>query len=357
MIARLQEVPPAMRAVVMTQFGGPEVLACRSVSVPVPKDDEVLIRIAYCGVCRHDLLTRKGAFPHARVPVILGHQVSGTIAATGPAVAGLRPGDRVMTTIFLGCGTCDRCLAGNASLCEAERPTFLGEDVDGGYADYVARRADGVVPLPPEVSFAQAAIVSCTLGTAWHALVTRAKLAEGETVVVTGASGGVGAHAVQVAVALGARVIAITSGAAKAEALRRLGATEVVVSPELDFARAVKAATGGRGADVVLEIVGARTLAESLHAVRSGGRVVIVGNVEGKTATLRPAHLILKEVALLGTKSCTAEELSEVLRRVADGRLVAAVEGVVPLEDAAELHRRMEAGEGHGRLVLEVAGG
>lgn len=346
-----------MRSVVVTRFGAPDVLVCQAVPVPVAAPGEVLVRVAYCGVCRHDLLTRQGAFPHARVPVILGHQVSGTVEAVGAGVGGLRPGDRVMTTIFLGCGTCERCNLGNASLCERQRPAFLGEDVDGGYAEFIARRADGVVALPAGVSLAQAAIVSCTLGTAWHALRSRAHLQAGETVAITGASGAVGSHAIQVAASLGAHVVAVTSSAAKAPVLRGLGAAEVVVMEEGRFARQVKAATGGLGADVVLEIVGAKTLTESIHAVRSGGRVVVVGNVEGATAALRPAHLILKEVALLGTKSCTAQELQEVLARVADGRLRAEVEGVLPLAEAAALHARMERGEGQGRVVLAVSGG
>ena len=346
----------SMRAVTMTRFGGPEVLECRRVPVPGVAADEVLIRIAFCGVCRHDLLTRQGAFPRARIPVILGHQVSGTVAAVGRSVRAFAPGDRVMTTIFLGCGACDRCRSGNASLCERQRPDFLGEDVDGGYAEFVARRVDGVVAVPGGVSLAQAAIVVCTLGTAWHALRGRARLEPGEVVAITGASGGVGSHAVQVAAVLGARVVAITSSTAKADALRRLGAAEVVVAPGSRFAHEVKAFTRGLGADVVLEIVGAKTLTESLHAVRAGGRVVVVGNVDGAAAELRPAHLILKEVALLGTKSCTAAELAEVMERVADGRLRAEVEAELPLEDAVELHRSMERGEGQGRSVLAVAG-
>ncbi len=346
-----------MRSVVMTRFGGPDVLVCQAVPVPVAGPGEVLVRVAYCGVCRHDLLTRQGAFPHARVPVILGHQVSGTVETVGDGVGIFRPGDRVMTTIFLGCGHCERCRAGNASLCERQRPSFLGEDLDGGYAEFVVRRADGVVKLPAGVSLAQAAIVSCTLGTAWHALRSRAQLVAGETVAITGASGGVGSHAIQVAASLGARVIAITSSAGKASALRGLGAVEVVIMEEGRFARQVKAVTASLGVDVVLEIVGAKTLTESIHAVRSGGRVVVVGNVDGATAALRPAHLILKEVALLGTKSCTAQELAEVLERVADGRLRAEVEDVLPLADAVLLHRRMESGEGQGRVILAVAGG
>lgn len=345
-----------MDSVTMTRFGGPEVLEHRCVAVPAIGPDEVLIRTAFCGVCRHDLLTRQGAFPRARVPVILGHQVSGTVAEVGGNVHAFRPGDRVMTTIYLGCGACDRCRAGNASLCDRQRAAFLGEDADGGYAEFVARRADGVVLLPPGVSLAQAAIVSCTLGTAWHALRSRARLEAGEVVAITGASGGVGSHAVQVAVSLGARVIAITSSSAKAAALRKLGASDVVVAEDGRFARELKALNGGLGADVVLEVVGAKTLTESIHATRSGGRVVVVGNIEGAVAELRPAHLILKEIALLGTKSCTAAELAEVLAQVADGRLRAEVEAVLPLRDAAVLHRSMERGEGQGRSILAVAG-
>lgn len=349
-------LPPRMRAVVMERFGGPEVLVPAQVPLPHPAADEVLIKVAYCGVCRHDLLTRAGAFPSISLPLIPGHQVSGHVVQAGADVHGLAPGQRVMSMIYTGCGRCAACAAGNQALCMEERPRFLGEDINGGYAEYVKVRGDTVVPVPDCVGLKAAAVVICTLGTAYHGLASRAGIQSGETVVITGASGGVGVHALRLAKWLGACVLAVTSNASKRAGLIAAGADEAIVSPQLDFAPAVKALTGGRGADAVIEIVGARSLRASVHAVRTGGRILMLGNVDGQPAEIRPAHFILKEISLIGTKSCTVHDVSEALALIARGDVGVDVGEHVPLADAAQIHRRMEANEASGRLVIEVAG-
>lgn len=344
-----------MTAIRLEDFGGPEVLHSATVPVPAPEPGWVRIRVAYCGVCRHDLLTRAGKFPRAIHPLTLGHQVSGVIDAVGDAVEGFAAGDRVMSMIFSGCGECANCSGGNQSLCTVVTPKFLGEDLDGGYAEYVVIPASTTVHVPAEVSLTSAAIVTCTLGTAWHALVTRGALRAGQDVVITGASGGVGMHAVQIAASQGARVIAITSSESGARVARDAGAHDVIVDPERKFARRLKDDLGLK-ADLVLEVVGAPTLRESLHAVKPGGTVVVVGNVEGAEVSIPPAYLILKEIALLGTKSCTNQELEALLAEVAAGRLTADVTEVVDFTQARDVHEKMEAGGSMGRIVLEVAG-
>jgi len=344
-----------MTAMRIEEFGGPEVLAAANVPVPVPGAGELLVRVAYCGVCRHDLLTRAGAFPRARLPVILGHQVSGTVAQLGEGTTGFRVGDRVMTMIFVGCGACENCDAGRDALCLEQTPQFLGEDYDGGYADYVVVRQRTAVPVPDSVGLPEAAILTCTLGTAYHALVGRGKLLAGQTVVVTGAGGGVGSHAIQIAKAVGAVAVGVVSSERGAESARAAGADHVIVNAERKFAKELRA-TLGHQAHLVLEVVGEPTLNESLHAVRPGGTVVVLGNVEGKKASIPPAYLILKEIGLIGTKSCTTEEMGQVLELIAAGKVVPEVSEIIPLSQATELHRSMEAEGTSGRVVLEVAG-
>jgi D-arabinose 1-dehydrogenase-like Zn-dependent alcohol dehydrogenase len=337
-------------------FGGPEVLSARQVSVPAPRPHQVLVEVAYCGVCRHDLLTRAGAFPRARLPVTLGHQVSGHVVALGEGASGFSVGDRVMTMIYSGCGTCEQCRAGTEALCTGQTPAFLGEDHDGGYAEYVAVSASTVIALPDGVDLVDAAITTCTLGTAYHALLGRGALQPSQVVAVTGASGGVGLHAIEIARRVGALVVAVVSTEAGARRATAMGADEVIVSSERRFARELRQRLG-RQADLVLEIVGAPTLRESLHAVRPGGRVVVLGNVEGKEVSIPPAYLILKEISLVGTKSCSVPEMHELLRLLGRGELRADVDEVVPLADVADVHRRMESGDSGGRIVLSVKGG
>lgn len=348
------ELPDRMKAAQIKRFGGPEEIELVSQPVPQPGRDDVLIRVAYCGICRHDLLTRQGAFPRAILPVILGHQVSGRIAATGEAVADLIPGDAVMTMPLVGCGDCESCDVGNDPHCLTNNPKFLGEDYDGGYAEYVSVPARAVVKVPTAVPLAVASILTCTFGTAYHALVSRGQLRPNELIVVTGASGGIGSHAVRLASVLGARVVGVVSSAKNADAVMTAGAIDVIVDNDRKFAQELRR-RHGQQADLVCDIVGAPTLRESLRAVRTGGRVVVVGNVLGGEVTIPPAYLILKEIALLGTKSCTREEMAAVLELVRTGAIGVADIDIHQFTEIRELHERMERDGISGRAVVAVA--
>lgn len=342
-----------MQAVRIAEFGGAERLDHAIVPVPAPGPHEVLIEVAYCGICRHDLLTRAGAFPSIKLPVTLGHQVSGTVVMAG-SQASTAIGTRVLTMSYRGCGRCARCIEGDAARCGGQRPDFLGEDFDGGYAEYVVVPEQMIVAVPAHIELAGAAIVTCTYGTAFHALVARGELRAGERWLITGASGGVGLHAVALASALGAHVTAVTSSASKAPVLEQAGAAQVVIAPDRRFASTVKQSTAGVGVDAALEIIGAATLRETLRAVANGGRIVVLGNVDGAAAQLPPAVLILKELTLLGTKSCTRHELETVLEMIAAGRLDVSQLTKLPLAEAAEAHRQLERGAGAGRTVLQL---
>ena len=348
-------VPETMAAWRISRFGGPGVLERHRVPVPVPAGDEILVRVAYCGVCRHDLLTRAGAFPNVPLPLTLGHQVSGTVVAAGPD-AGFEVGARVMSNIFMGCGECPACAAGNQAICQRGRALFMGDDFDGGYAEYLRTPSRAFLRTPDDLSLPVAAVVNCTLGTAYHAAHARGAVAAGDNVVITGASGGIGLSALAVVKHAGAQAIAITSRPAQVERLREHGADEVIADPELRFAKQVKALTGGIGADLVLEVAGDPTLTESLHAVRPGGRVVVIGNVSGRPSEVRIAHLVMKEISLLGTKSCAASELAEVMRLVAAGALAVDISRVLPFDEVRAAHVDMEQRRTTGRIVLAVGG-
>ena len=348
-------LPAEMDAVRLSAFGRPEVLVPERVPTPLPGDQDVVIEMAYCGICRHDILSRQGAFPTVHPPITPGHQISGHVVAAGVDVP---PGllDRPVTTMLtVGCGHCPGCLAGDPANCATGRPAFLGDDRDGGYAEYVTVPHHAVVPLPDGMDLLQAAVVNCTLGTAYHAMV-RGGFTAGETVVVTGASGGVGIHAVKLLAHAGVRVLAVTSREEKAPLLRTVGATEVIVAPDLQFATPVRELTGGARADGVLDIVGSRSLNESLRALRDGGRVVVLGNVDGGSTTVKPALLILRELSILGTRSATKAELAAVLDLVSSGRIEVEVGGVFPFREAARAHAAMEDGGLEGRAVLTMSG-
>jgi NADPH:quinone reductase-like Zn-dependent oxidoreductase len=207
--------------------------------------------------------------------------------------------------------------------------------------------------VPAGVPWPVAAVTCCTTGTAVHCLRTRGRLTAGETVLITGASGGVGMQAVQLARFDGARVIAVTSSPGKAEVLREAGADEVIVSPDLDFAAAVRKRTDGHGVDLALEIVGSLTFAQTLKTLAPGGRLVTVGNLETGIVDLNPGLVIVKELEILGAYATTQAELNEALRLVETGAIRSWVSDVLPLHEAARAHDRLEKREVAGRLVLE----
>jgi acryloyl-coenzyme A reductase len=341
-----------MQAIVLRAFGAADNLRPETVPDPAPGPGEVLMRVHACGVCHHDVINRRGNLPRTSVPAILGHEAAGEVVAVGPGVEGWAVGDRAATLQRLSCGNCPRCQAERNSLCRNDA-RFFGEEIPGGYAAYMAAPLAGLGRVPAGVSWPVAAVTCCTTGTAVHCLRTRGRLVAGETVLITGASGGVGMQAVQLARLDGARVIAVTSSAGKAGILHEAGAHEVIVSPGFDFAREVRQLTGGQGADLALEIVGSLTFAQTLKSLAAGGRLVTVGNLETGSVDLNPGLVIVKELEILGAYATTQAELHESFRLVESGALRSWVADVLPLHEASRAHDRLEKREVAGRLVLE----
>ncbi len=339
-----------MRAMVLPGFGGPEVLRCEQVARPQPAPDEMLVRVACCGVCGHDLLNRAGAFPHTRLPCVMGHEIAGTVAAVGPLVTTLRVGDRVALCQRISCGICAVCRHGRDDLCRAGAG-FYGEELSGGYGDYVIASPRNAVRLPDDMAFDVSAVLSCAVGTGYHAL-GRARLAPGDSVVITAASGGVGIHTVKLGRAMGLRVIAVSSSPSKTGRLREAGADHVVVAPDFAFHAEVKELTEGAGADAVIEIAGARTFPSATRCLKAGGRLVLVGNLEPGTVALNPALAILKELEIIGSAHATVADLQQVVELVRRGRIAPEIGARLPLTEAAAAHRMMTDKATLGRVVL-----
>jgi len=282
----------------------------------------------------------------------MGHEGAGTVIEVGSAVQGFKPGDRVVHLQFPFCGQCESCRSGSPAACPNVRDA-IGEVSDGAYAGEVVLPANIVTKIPGDIAFAEASVIACTLGTAYHALRLYGFDPKGKTIALNGAGGGVGLQAIGVAKALGARVIATTTSPAKEDSIRRAGADEVVVEPTSKYRKAIGALTQGRGVDLFLEIVGAPTLQESMLAVRRGGRVVILGNPDGSTCEFNPGVLILRgELMMYGTMSMTLPELDEVLALVAQGKLSPVIDNVVALEDLPAQMLRMESRQSVGRIVV-----
>ncbi len=338
-----------MRAVRFHAHGGPEVLVCEDAPDPEPRLGHVVVRVRACALNHLDLWQRRGLdrvtipFPH-----ISGADVSGEVVdAPGDEFA---PGTRVLLQPGLSCGRCAACLAGLDNTCA--HYDVLGYRSDGGYAEYVRVPAVNVVPLPDTVPFIEAAAFPLTFLTAWHMLVTRARLAMGETVLVLAGGSGVGQAAIQVARLHGARVIATAGSDAKRARARELGAHEVIDHHASDIAAEVRRLTDRRGVDVVVEHVGQATWAKSVRALALGGRLVTCGNTTGWEAAIDLRFLFSRQLSLLGSYMGTKAELLQAAQFFFDGRCQPLVDSVLPLAAAADAHRRLAAGDVCGKLVL-----
>ena len=321
-----------MKAVVVYEKGKYEV---RDVPMPRLNDGDVLIKINYAALCYRDLLQLAGYYPRMKYPVILGHEAVGVVAESRDPR--FKPGDRVVPLLHEPDGVCEFCMRGLDSYCINAHS--YGEDVDGFFAEYARVSGNALVKVPSDVPDELAAFTPCVVAMVYKGL-RRAGLMSGETVVVTGASGGVGIHAVQLAKALGARVIAVTRSPEKARFIRQF-ADDVIT--EAKFSKVVKDLTNGVGADIVIETVGTPTLEESLRSLRSGGRVVVIGNVNPDEAyQLRLGYVILKDIVMIGNVRSNRSDVVEtfkVLRRGLVKPVIAATYSLDKFGDALELMR------------------
>jgi alcohol dehydrogenase, propanol-preferring len=332
------------------RYHGPrQPLRLEDVPTPTPAAGEVLVRVTAAGICHTELHFESGLLDLGVAPLTLGHEIVGRVERVGPGVAAERVGERVLVYYYAGCGLCARCLAGDENLCDRLRAEY-GFVTDGGFAEYVRAPARNAVPLPASVSDAAAAPIGCGVTTALHA----ARLADvglGDWVVVYGI-GAVGFGLVQVARLRGARVIAVGRTPAKLERARALGAEHVVRAEEEDVPRRVRELTGGRGADVVFELVATRaTMAASLAALAKRGRLVFVGYSED-ALQVHPIQLVVGEQIVTASVGNTLAELREAVELVATGRVATVVDRTLPLERFEEGFGALREGRLLGRAVL-----
>jgi NADPH:quinone reductase-like Zn-dependent oxidoreductase len=340
-----------MRAVPITQHGGPEVLQLLDVPEPTPASGQALVRVRACALNHLDLWQRRG-LEHVKLPLphIPGSDIAGEVV--DPGDSGVAAGARVIVHPGLNCGRCPACLAGDDSLCATYG--IVGYQSEGGYAELAAVPARNLIPLPAQVSFTDGAAFPLTFLTAWHMLVSRAHVRRGETVLVMAAGSGVGQAAIQVARLQGARVIATARQKEKLDAARALGADEVVDTTQPDWSAEVRRHTNKRGADVVIEHVGAAVWDQAIKSLARGGRLVTCGATTGPHGEIDLRVLFAKQQSLLGSYMGTRADLGAAVEGLASGQLKPAVDSVLPLARAADAHRRLEAREQFGKIVLEI---
>jgi putative PIG3 family NAD(P)H quinone oxidoreductase len=328
-----------VHAIVVDRAGGPEVLSWQEVPDPEPRPDEVVVDVMAAGLNRADLLQRQGHYPPPPgASPYLGLECSGRVSLVGPDVTGWAEGDEVCALL-----------------------------TGGGYAERVAVPAGQLLPLPGGVGLVDAAALPEAAATVWSNLFMVAGLRPGEHLLVHGGTSGIGTLAVQLARALGAHVLTTVGSPAKAAAARSLGAHATIDYRTEEFVERVRAETDGHGVDVVLDVVGAKYLARNLDTLATGGRLVVIGLQGGTRAELDLGRLLSRRLAVIGTtlRSRPAPEKAAIVREVrehvwplvVDGHVRPVVDRVVPVQDAAEAHRAMAAGEHIGKILLAVGEG
>jgi NADPH:quinone reductase len=323
-----------MKAVQLKEFGGPEVLEFVEIETPVPTGREVLIEIKAIGVNYADTARREGKYVvKTPLPFIPGAEIAGIVAAVGNEVSSVKPGMRVVTLIN-----------------------------SGGYSEFALADERSLIPLPEQLDYQNAVALPLQGLSAYHVLKTMGRLDKGESVLVHAAAGGVGTLAVQLAKLFGAgKIIATASSAEKLELARQMGADVLVNYTESNWVEQVLEATGGKGVDVALEMVGGDVFNQTLKCLATFGRLVVFGAASGEQSRMYPGALMARNQSVIGfflpqimrKPELLQPSLVELLTYLAEGKLKLTIGGVFPLEEAAEVHRLLQSRKTTGKLVLE----
>ena len=318
---------------------------------PAPGPGEVQIRIKAIGLNHIDVWGWRGmAFAKRKLPLIVGVEAAGEIAAIGPDVTDCKPGDRVVAYGALTCGTCKACREGRDNLCE-NVASIMGFHVDGFARDLINMPARLVVPIPPGVSFRDAACAPVAFGTVQHMLFDNAKLEPGETILVQAGGSGIGSTAIKMAKAIGCTVITTVGDDAKAEKAKALGADHVINYKTERFESIARKLTGKKGVDVAFEHVGPDTFNGSLLCLKRGGRLVTCGSTSGQSITMNLFQLYLQQYRIFGSFGCSMRNIGESLAKMAAG-LTPVIDTEVPLAEFERGLARLESRQVFGKIIV-----
>jgi len=339
-----------MKAVFYEEHGSTDVLEYGGFPDPEVGDGEALIEVRAGGLNHLDVWTRKGMPSPEELPHVQGSDAAGVVSEVGADVSRFEPGDRVVVDPGLYCGNCEFCRHGEQSLCVDYE--MMGEHVRGVHSEYAAVPETNLLHLPEGIDFVTAASAPLVFQTAWRMLMTRAEIRQSDSVLVLGASGGVGHACVQIAANEGCEVWATASSEAKLAYAEECGADYTVDYTETSFADAIKSETDGRGVDVVVDHVGEATWDDSLSVAARGGTIVTCGATSGVAPETNIPTVFWKQLDILGSTMGTPGEMDDVMAKVFDGTFEPRVRAVLPMSEAARAHEMLENREGFGSVVV-----
>jgi propanol-preferring alcohol dehydrogenase len=339
-----------MKCMVLEAFNEP--LALRERPIPTPGEDEVVLKVGACGICRTDLKVWSGSHPAIRkLPQVLGHEVAGEVVEIGTSVDKGLLGKHAVIYFYLSCGVCHFCKSGREILC-TQLKGQIGFNRDGGYAEYVKTPADSLFLIPPDLDFEKAAIITDAIATPYRALTAKARIQPGQTLAVMGA-GGLGLHAVQIARALGAKVFAMDINEKALAMAREVGAEKVFLVTKEDPLKEILELTGGEGFDVVMDFVGKPDMELlGLNLLKVAGKFVAVGYSPTDSFQVQSMKLVSRELEIYGSRSCGRKDLKETIELVSSGKVKPIVAEFHPLANANVALRKLEQGDLIGRSVL-----
>ena len=321
------------------------------IDVPYLGPRDVMVEVAACGLCGHDIAVMQGLLRRGvKRSVILGHEIAGHVASIGDQVETVRPGDSVVSTLTTSCGHCQRCMEGREYRCL--RGQGIGHALDGGFAQYVRLPETSVVSVPKGIEPADACLLACPMGAALNAVRDVAAVQRDESVLVTGAGGGLGVHCVLIAASLGARVLAVTTSPEKSGPLEKLAQCEVILAGELDFSDIAMAMTEDKGVDVVIDTIGSSVFGSSVRSLAQFGRVVLLGEVTGGDAQISLAEVLFRDATIKASTGASSGHMHEVAQMVKAGQLSPVVARTFALDEAMEAYRLMRTRQSFGRVVL-----
>lgn len=341
-----------MKAIVFKQHGGPEVLEYTDVPEPTLRANEVIVEVKACALNHLDIFVRNG-MPGIEIPLphILGCDIAGVVREVGELVTWVKAGDEVMVQPGVSCGHCEACLSGRDNMCREY--DIVGYRRNGGYAELVVVPGVNIIPKPSSLSWEEAAALPLVTVTAWHMLVTRANVQQGEDVLVHAAGSGVGSVAIQIAKLRGARVITTASSGDKLAKARELGADETINYTRDDWPKEVRRLTDRKGVDVVVEHTGAATWPGSIAALKNNGRLVTCGATSGFDAHTDLRQVFYRHLSLLGSFMGSKAELLEAMKFIASGKIRGVVDRVFPISEARQAHELIEDRAQFGKIVLQ----
>lgn len=344
-----------MKAMGIQRYGGPEEIGLFDLPEPVPGPGEVLLDVKAAALNHLDIWVRMGRPGDAvTMPHVLGSDAAGVILEVGPGVTTVGAGEKVILNPGYSCGHCEWCLRGEQTEC----PTFgiFGWNRSGVYAEHVVVPVTNVVPMPAHLSFEEAAALPLAHVTAWRMLMGRARMRPGETVLIHGIGGGVALAALQFVKHAMGEAIVTSSSEEKLARAQEMGADHTInYRTSKDVAAEVKDATGGRGADIIIDSVGAATWPINVAAARNGGQIVHCGVTTGSDTPASIAQIYGKQLSIHGSRMGSMDEFRSMAAAVAHGLITPVVDSVYPLAEARTATERMEAGQQFGKLVLSLA--